>query len=234
VGGSMLKRKAVVWGSVLSILLGLTLAVWITLPGGAPWSASRPVAPTELAAVFQKECIDQIDMPWVRRELKRRLWWNCWGDAGGDCAAIDLQGVIWTVPATTGGTVAISVAAPFEDGPMVRGRERCEVYVNERLVGALRDGIPRLRAGGRNFHPVANSAYVSGTDQSDWALSGSSKPRLILYRSSVLGGWGCSSAVYMADYPCGPDTGHPWVLSYYPEEPPEPAPVHVCTRRCGT
>ena len=222
--GTRLSAGTIAFAIVSLVATSCTVAVSYTMPGGAPTSASTPVDPTAegFARLYQRECIDQLDLSWVQREMNSRLWWECQGDASSDCALNDTTSVLWTVPTTTHAMVGISISSPNEEPSVpASGLAGCEMYVSPDMVKPLLASVSRLTIAGRGLDgPIMNAEMDEHGNRLPPAIIWRT-PKASRFHATVVfsrqEAASCSSATYMAKHPCGADEHHPWTLSYRPE-----------------
>ena len=86
---------------ILSGVMGYSrMRLPVALKTALLMAAATPVMPTAegLAALFQRDCIDNAEAAWVATEVTHRLWWDCWNDESSDCASIDGNAADFTIP----------------------------------------------------------------------------------------------------------------------------------------
>jgi hypothetical protein len=126
--------------------------------GTAPPSAASPVetSVTGLAALFEVECIQQIDRAWVDKRSQDILD-TCPSGDYGDCTT-ELDGDLnWAVPTKDHSNIFISMAwAQKFDGPTPgsgppAGPLRCSLYVKDVSSSTLERVAEQFKIGGESL-----------------------------------------------------------------------------------
>jgi len=153
-------------------LAGLALLAGCTEPGGAPTPDRAGVEPSAkgLAELFQRDCIDQKNLDWVRDEVERRRWWRCHGaDNSDDCMLDAALAIEWQVKASSNDTIAVTLVLPSAGDVPRPGLAQCEIAVPEHLGGVLKSAVGLLRVDGRKLSS-SRAEKITGTTGSDFDL----------------------------------------------------------------
>jgi hypothetical protein len=202
-----------------------------TQAGGGPASSKLPIEPTAkaLADLFQRECIDQEDQDWVRDEIERIRWQDCWDDDNGsDCMLQDASSIAWTVQVKGHGDIQVSVDNPHVGQAAAKGSADCAIYAPEDLGPAVKGAVSLLRIKGRSPagpYPDSVTDFYSLDQAFTWRAAGREPLELTHIRSmksymQLLHSKGLDSNVDPAIDPVLGDhrrtLRYPWILSYAP------------------
>ena len=202
-----------------------------TQAGGGPPSSKLPIEPTAkaLADLFQRECIDQEDQDWVRDEIERIRWQDCWDDDNdSDCMLQDASSIAWTVQVKGHGDIQVSVKSARAGEAAAKGRAYCMIYAPQDLGRAVKDSVALLRFKGRSpAGPYSDSvADLPSLDQAyTWRAAGRESLELTHIRPmksyiQLLHSKGLDSNVDPAIDPVLGDhrrtLQYPWILSFAP------------------
>lgn len=141
-------------------------------PQQAPPSASERVEPTAhgLLGLFERECIEQRNLPFVHETANRRRERSCMASDGNCQQDMDLLGVTWTVRTTTAAELSVQMGWPVgvtPDQPLgpPPGPLACGISVPAELAPALQE-TAQLYA---SANPGSQELRLTETEDT-WAL----------------------------------------------------------------
>jgi hypothetical protein len=181
-------------------IAALVLAPWALAackrPAAAPPSAATPVAESRegLLRLFQQECLEQRNRPWVHEEAKRKRD-NCGGFLlsgtadESDCISNVDGEVAWPVKTGPGATIMVTLSwyrytgrAEKPAGPP-EGQLDCSIAVPERLGAALQAAASQVRISGGEISLTSQPTDMPGIAQEWTSVPGGAKrvvPQIVL------------------------------------------------------
>ena len=201
-----MKRRFRAWLAILPAAL-----VACSAPGAPPNSFNEtvPASPSGLLALFQRECVEQRNLAWVRREsARRRSQCDRWLSDPGNCEQdMDLGGVSWELPAAANSTVLVTMQWPVGVTPQTPlgpppGHLTCTLEVPEELGDDLKVAAFTAADGSQPRH-----GSLEGDEWWFWPPSADGTPQIELYYNGSNGvsrPWSLRYAVFRPSACCDP------------------------------